>query len=366
MIYETSPSLRAEKTEKTEPGSQTEAKHEKVRKSGGKARSRDSETSERARYATSSSAQLMSELLNQKSSVQGKVPSGYLNAIFDLTGAWLTDASDAKYLAFDGMAVGGQDLLCVKQKPSSTIPPAELKGYLEDLGDCLFSDGTSPSLLEKKTRDGKQKVPEVFKRMLQSHTMQFTSITETSGKEGLTIIWSKRGGDVFSQSHSKWLQTVTANPEAILFKFVPITSLLIGVPGSGYLSHAINLYLRCKYFPSNIISLLQRICSTSWSSKFLGNGHLCSVSFLLGIKEERRLALDCNSNLWGPKFISAPPRFYLVSFLGHLLTHTHTHILVLWMQVSTSQKPVIGLRLYLEGKKSNHLAIPFQVFAFHI
>ena len=44
----------------------------------------------------------MSELLNQKSSVQGKIPSGYLNAIFDLSGAWWNDASEAKYLAFDG------------------------------------------------------------------------------------------------------------------------------------------------------------------------------------------------------------------------------------------------------------------------
>ena len=51
---------------------------------------------------------------------------------------------------------------------------------------------------------------------------------------------------MFLQSHSKWLQTVSAKPEAILFKFVPITSLLTGIPGSGYLSHAINLYLRCK------------------------------------------------------------------------------------------------------------------------
>lgn len=51
---------------------------------------------------------------------------------------------------------------------------------------------------------------------------------------------------MYSQSHSKWLQTVSAKPEAILLKFVPITSLLTGIPGSGYLSHAINLYLRCK------------------------------------------------------------------------------------------------------------------------
>lgn len=67
-------------------------------------------------------------------------------------------------------------------------------------------------------------------------------------EQGLTIIWSKRGGDVFAQSHSKWLQTVAAYPDGILFKLVPITSLLTGIPGSGYLSHAINLYLRCKYF----------------------------------------------------------------------------------------------------------------------
>lgn len=48
-------------------------------------------------------------------------------------------------------------------------------------------------------------------------------------------------------SHTSWLQTVSSKPEVILFKFVPITSLLTGVAGSGYLSHAINLYLRCKH-----------------------------------------------------------------------------------------------------------------------
>lgn len=56
-----------------------------------------------------------------------------------------------------GFAVGGQDVICIKQRPSSTIPPAELKGYLEDLGDIIFSDGTSP-LQETKTKDGKKKV----------------------------------------------------------------------------------------------------------------------------------------------------------------------------------------------------------------
>lgn len=56
-----------------------------------------------------------------------------------------------------GMAVGGQDLICIKQKSSSKIPASELKGHLEDLGDILFSDGTSP-LQDRKTIDNKKKV----------------------------------------------------------------------------------------------------------------------------------------------------------------------------------------------------------------
>ncbi|KAH7835517.1 hypothetical protein Vadar_026868 [Vaccinium darrowii] len=315
----------------------------------------------------------MSELLNQKSSIQGKVPSGYLNAIFDLTGSWLIDAADAKNLAFDGyfislyylhltasplvlqdtvkksvpshwnpaslsrfiqtygthiivgMAVGGQDLLCVKQKPSSPIPPATLRGYLEDLGDFLFSDGMSPPLLEKKTTDSKQKVPEVFKRMLQSHTMQISSITETSSKDGLTIMWSKRGGDVFSYSHSKWLQTVAANPEPILFKFVPITSLLTGVPGSGYLSHAINLYLRYKPALEDLQYFLEFQVPRQWAPMF------CE----LPLRHQRR-----NPSCPTLQFRCMGSKMHISS-----------------TQVSTSQKPVIGLRLYLEGKKSNRLAI---------
>lgn len=47
-------------------------------------------------------------------------------------------------------------------------------------------------------------------------------------------------------SHSEWLLTVPAMPDVISVQAVPITSLIKGVAGAGYLSHAINLYLRCK------------------------------------------------------------------------------------------------------------------------
>lgn len=56
------------------------------------------------------------------------------------------------------MAVGGQDLVCVRQKSSSPIPVADLRRHLEDLGDFLFSDSRSPSFLQRKTGDSKHKV----------------------------------------------------------------------------------------------------------------------------------------------------------------------------------------------------------------
>ncbi|KAL4312244.1 hypothetical protein GQ457_01G034380 [Hibiscus cannabinus] len=318
----------------------------------------------------------MSELLNQKSSIQGKVPSGYLNSIFDLTGDWLHDAAGTKNLAFDGyfislyhlhltasplvlnnrvkksvpphwdpaalarfiqtfgthiivgMAIGGHDLICVRQTNSSTIHTSDLRGYLEDLGDVMFSDGNSPSLLQRKSREGKQKVPNVFNSILQSKSMQLASIAETSSKDGLTIICSKRGGNVFLHSHSNWLQTVPTKPEGILFKFVPITSLLTGIRGSGYLSHAINLYLRYKPTPKDLRYFLEFQVPQQWAPMFS----------VLPLRHQTKKA-------------SCPSLQF--AFLGAKM-HVNS------MQVSSDLKPVIGLRLYLEGKKCNRLALHVQ------
>jgi len=256
----------------------------------------------------------MSELLNQKSSVHGKVPSGYFNALYELSGAWLTDARETKHLAFDGyfislynlhlkasplvlrdevkkavpskwdpvalawfiktygthiiveMAIGGQDVICVKQNHSSTISTADLKLHMEDLGDFLFSDGKSHSPIHRKT---KSKVPDVFVRIVQQpNNLHLSTYSETSTKDGLTITCSKRGGEVYIQNHSKWLQTVPRKPDAIMFKFVPITSLLTGIPGSGYLSHAINLYLRYKPDLQDLQYFLEFQVPLQWAPMF--------------------------------------------------------------------------------------------------
>lgn len=55
------------------------------------------------------------------------------------------------------------------------------------------------------------------------------------------------GGIEKGQSHRQWLSTVLQSPDVISMSFVPISSLLSHVPGNGFLSHAINLYMRCKH-----------------------------------------------------------------------------------------------------------------------
>ncbi|GFY92883.1 MAC/Perforin domain-containing protein [Actinidia rufa] len=405
----------------------------------------------------------MSELLNQKSSVQGKVPSGYLNAIFDLTGAWLTDAVDAKYLAFDGFFISLYYLhltaspLVLHDKLKKSVPshwnPASLSRFIQTYGTHIIVGmaigGQDLLCLKQKPSSRRQEVasrrfPTSLNACLQSPTKQFTTVTETSSKDGLTLIWSKRGGDVFSYSHSKWLQTVAANPDAILFKFVPITSLLTGVPGSGYLSHAINLYLRYKPALEDLQYFLEFQVPSQWAPmfcelplrhqrkkascptlqfRFLGpKMHISSGQLEMGspvtyhedgagIKSQSMdigiiylVIQEASSKVWTSmtkagklcisdlearveklsRFLGSsphelmiqPPRLYHTYLLQHrrynceVLTHAQwvgekplryrnkaVNLLVFRHEVSTGQKPVIGLRLYLEGKKSNRLAI---------
>lgn len=65
--------------------------------------------------------------------------------------------------------------------------------------------------------------------------------------QDIMYICVRRGGVDLNQSHNQWLSTISQYPNVISMSFVPITSLLSGVKGNGFLSHAVNLYLRCEY-----------------------------------------------------------------------------------------------------------------------
>jgi hypothetical protein len=64
--------------------------------------------------------------------------------------------------------------------------------------------------------------------------------------QNIFMIHRKRGGSSQKMYHSEWLDTIDPQPDVISMHLLPLTSLLLGIRGSGFVSHAINLYLRCK------------------------------------------------------------------------------------------------------------------------
>lgn len=66
--------------------------------------------------------------------------------------------------------------------------------------------------------------------------------------QNLVMIHSRRGGSNQEMYHDEWLGTIDSEPDVISLFLLPLTSLLRSIRGSGFVSHAINLYLRCKQF----------------------------------------------------------------------------------------------------------------------
>uniref|UniRef100_A0A0E0DZW9 MACPF domain-containing protein n=1 Tax=Oryza meridionalis TaxID=40149 RepID=A0A0E0DZW9_9ORYZ len=311
----------------------------------------------------------MSELFNHRSSLPGKIPSGLFNSCFDFgSDSWASDAGDTKCLAFDGyfislldlrldcrplalaghvvadvpaawdpsaiasfiekygthiivgLSMGGQDVVYVKQDKSSPLSPSVIKEHLDKLGDQLFTGTCTLPPSHCKSRDHKFKVPEAFNVFDAQMTRQRIEgmTAPMSCKEGVTVIYSKRGGDTAASNHSEWLPTVPLMPDAINFKLVPITSLLKGVAGVGFLSHAINLYLRYK-------------------------PPVAELRYFLDFQHHR---------LWAPVLSDLP--------LGLCSNRQGTNPALHFSLVIVPKLPITGMRLHLEGKKNNRLGIHLQ------
>ncbi|PIN02800.1 hypothetical protein CDL12_24684 [Handroanthus impetiginosus] len=150
-----------------------------------------------------------------------------------------------------------------------------------------------------------------------------------SHKDDIVSICKRRGGSgVTNLTHNEWLQTVQSEPDVISMTFIPITSLLNGVSGSGYLSHAINLYLRYKPPIEELHQFLEFQLPRQWAPVF--------SDLPLGPQRKQQNTASLQFSLMGPKlFVNTTP-------------------------VDVGKRPVTGLRLYLEGKRSNRLAIHLQ------
>ncbi|KAH0684673.1 hypothetical protein KY290_023380 [Solanum tuberosum] len=307
----------------------------------------------------------MSERFNQELSLSGKIPTGHFNAAFEYTTCWQKDAAYTKALAFDGVFItlynialekaqvvlrdhvkqaipsswdpvaltrfiekygthvivgvkmGGKDVVYVKQQYSSTLQPADVQKRLKEVADERFSDAnvqSSTTLLA----NSEQLLP----------FMDSTTSTVHLHKEDITFLWGRRGGSrIRNIPHKRWCQTVPVEPDVISMSLIPISSLLSGIDGSGFLSHAINLYIRYKPPIEELYQFLEFQLPRQWGPVF---GELP-----LGPERKQQSGATLKFSLMGPKL-------YVNTTLVDL------------------DKPVTGLRLYLEGKRNNCLAIHLQ------
>ncbi|KAK7291489.1 hypothetical protein RIF29_06671 [Crotalaria pallida] len=223
----------------------------------------------------------MSEKFNQELSLSGKIPTGHFNAAFDFSGVWQTDAANTKTLAYDGysiavceiaiaerqfffhdhviqamplswdpaalarfieeygthvivgITIGGTDIIYAKQLYSSPLQTADVQKNLKRIAGKFF--GESDALIKFMKDNGL-----FFMEFPQSPYCKFQM-------QDIWFMCKRKGGSAIgSLPHNEWCQTVWSQPDVISMSIIPITSLLSGINGSGYLTHAINLYLQCK------------------------------------------------------------------------------------------------------------------------
>ncbi|CAK9144476.1 unnamed protein product [Ilex paraguariensis] len=320
----------------------------------------------------------MVDYFNKKANLSGHVPLGSFNSAFSFTGSKHIDVAATKSLCVDGffiplakveliksplvlrenvrqavpllwdpsalvsfienfgthvitsVTIGGKDVIYVKQQQSSPLSTMEVKNYVQDIGNQRFSSTetlTSSGLLKYKDKGVE---PSLFNN--QGIHPQPTSAPYLSGngKEDLTVIFRRRGGDDLEQSHTQWARTVQSSPDVIEMSFCPITLLLEGVAGKEHLTRAIGLYL--EYKPQI---------------------------------EELRYFLEFQvPRLWAPIHDRLPGNqrkepicpFLQFSMMGQKLYISQE-------QISVGRKPVTGMRLSLEGLKQNRLSIHLQHLA---
>ncbi|KAL3701285.1 hypothetical protein R1sor_019307 [Riccia sorocarpa] len=327
----------------------------------------------------------MAERFNQGASITGKMPLGLFNAMYSFTGSWQTDANATKSLALDGWFITLYTLQLTRSSPAlidqvkAAVPtvwdPKALASFIEKYGTHIVVSvkvGGKDVIYVRQHQSSPLQPTEVAKliqkfaeQRFQSPSSESTSfeLRERSGKEkDVEIICRRRGGNDMVEIHNEWLRTVSDSPDVIAMTFVPINALLNGVAGVGFLSQAINLYLRCMTLVPQKASRVR--ISLEYNLLTL-NGPVSPVACMAPDKpplEDLPYFLEFQvQKQWSPAFDMplGPPRkepacpSLQFSLMGPKLY-------VSTSQVSVGRRPVTGLRLFLEGKKSNRLAIHLQ------
>ncbi|XP_057534400.1 MACPF domain-containing protein CAD1-like isoform X1 [Amaranthus tricolor] len=310
---------------------------------------------------------------NKKADLSANIPLGSFNAAFNFTGSKHIDAASTKSLSVDGfvfplakiqlsksawvlqenvikaiptvwdppslasfienygthvitsVTIGGKDVFYVKQHQSSPLSAIEMKIYVQEIGKQRFLHlDSQPSSGPIRVKD---KVGDSSLFNSQGIYPQPTSVPSVNGKEDITVIFRRRGGDDLEQSHKQWAKTVKSSPDIIDMTFAPITDLIKDSARKEYLRRAITLYLEYKPPIEELRYFLEFQIPRVWAP--VHNRHP-------GHQRKEPVCPSLQFSLMGQKLYISQE------------------------QVSVGRKPVTGLRLFLEGVKQNRLSIHLQ------
>ncbi|KAL3536610.1 hypothetical protein ACH5RR_005071 [Cinchona calisaya] len=321
----------------------------------------------------------MVEYFNKKANLSGHNPLGSFNAAFSYTGSKHIDAAATKTLCIDGffiplakielqksplvlqenarraiptswdpsalasfienfgthvitsVTIGGKDVIYVKQHATSSLSTMEIKSYVQDIGNQRFSSAeslTSSGLLKFKDKGND---PSLFASQGVYPQPSTPSFLAGNGKEDVTVIFRRRGGDDLEQSHTQWARTVRSSPDVIEMQFYPIALLLEGVRGKEHLTRAIDLYLEYKPRIEELRYFLEFQVPRVWAPL---------QDRIPGQSRKEPVCPSLQFSMMGQKLYVSPE------------------------QVSVGRKPVTGMRLRLEGSKQNRLCIHVQHLAY--
>lgn len=289
----------------------------------------------------------MAENFNEVVGLSGSIPRGSFNAAFNFSGSWESDAVSTKSLAMDGVFIAlyrvclskSALVLCpeVKRAVPNTWEPASLASFIENFGTHIIISvtiGGGDVIYVKQHHSSPLSSTDIENYVKEIAGQRFSDLESNSSfgvstlkDKDVTIIFRRRGGDDLVQSHKVWVDTIALNPDVINMSFLPVVSLLEGLPGKDHLQRAIDLYLKYKPPIEELQYFLEFQVSSAWAPL---------SSDLPGQERKEPVCPTLQFSLMGPKL------------------HVSTS------QVTVGRKPVTGLRLCLEGRKQNRLAINLQ------
>ncbi|KAK4800358.1 hypothetical protein SAY86_020845 [Trapa natans] len=316
----------------------------------------------------------MVEYFNRKANLSGTQSLGSFNAAFSFTGSRTTDAAAIKTLSVDGLyiplakfelnrtnlvlkeiikravptfwdppslasfienfgthiitsiTIGGKDVIYVKQHQSSPLSKMEIKSYIQEIGNKRFCDLEIYATSGQKMKD-KGVDPHFFNSQ---EIYPRSGSPHLSGKEDVTVIFRRRGGNDLEQNHDRWAFTVRSSPDIIDMSFAPITSFLDGITGKEHLARAINLYLEYKPDVEELRYFLEFQITRVWAPL---------QDIIPGTQRKEPVCPSLQFSMMGQK------------------------LFVCQEQISVGRKLVTGLRLRLEGKEHNRLCVHVQHLA---